>query len=437
MLRKFVCALLVISVSAALCGCEFFTADTADLLSPPALTGDMLPIAEAIDESVPGEYSFEYPSRGDYRSAVIQHDIDKDGALEAFAFYSTEESQGTTLHINAIRNQNGEWSSVSTQKIIAGGVDRVAFCDLDRDGSDEILVGWEIYGASELQLAVYTLGENSLTQRMLEQYTHFTTCDLDYDGLNEIFIIRSSPAESSNTALLFSLTPVGVSQIATCELDSAAKTFYSPVAGTLSTGQPAVYIDAVKGVGAVTAVLYMEKNSLVNPLLDPGTRENTKTIRSATLEISDINNDGILEIPIQSEVPAVTKYGGGEKQYLTNWCSFNGTALTNQLTTVINSSDRYYISIPQKWQGKIAVLKDSEECLLEIYRYDQQKNISSELLLRILVVEKSDWDSGNYKDQELSEIVNDGVNTYLCYIADGAYDDGITLEKIKSEFKLY
>ena len=437
MLRKFVCALLVISISASLCGCEFFTADTADLLSPPALTGDMLPIAKAIDQSVQGDYSFEYPTRGDYRSAVIQYDINKDGVLEAFAFYSTEESKKTTMHINAIRNQNGEWTSVSTQKIVAGGVDRVAFCDLDRDGNDEILVGWEIYGTSELQLTVYTLGENSLTQRMLEQYTHFTTCDLDEDGLNEIFIIRAAPSESSNTAFLFSLTPVGVSQIATCELDSAAKTFYSPVVGTLSTGQPAIYIDAAKGVGAVTEVLYMEKNSLVNPLLDPGTKENTKTIRSASLEISDINSDGILEIPIQSEVPSVTKYGSSEKQYLTNWCSFNGTALTNQMTAIINSSDKYYLSIPQKWQGKIAVLKDSEERLLEIYRYDQQKNISSQLLLRILVVKKSDWDSGNYKDQELSEIVNDGANTYLCHIADPAYDDGITLEKIKNEFKLY
>ena len=73
-----------------LCGCELFTADTAELLRPPALSGDLAPISDAIKESAGGAFTLKYPSAGNFRSAVIQNDIDGDGLFEAFAFYSTQ-----------------------------------------------------------------------------------------------------------------------------------------------------------------------------------------------------------------------------------------------------------------------------------------------------------------------------------------------------------
>ena len=55
MLRKFTAVICAVFMTFSLCGCDLFTADTAELLSPPALTGDMLPIAEALKESVDKE----------------------------------------------------------------------------------------------------------------------------------------------------------------------------------------------------------------------------------------------------------------------------------------------------------------------------------------------------------------------------------------------
>ncbi len=420
-----------------LCGCDIFTADTAELLSPPALTGDIFPIDEAIKKSVTTAYTLEYPSRGTYRSAIVQHDMDKDGILEAFAFYSTQDKETATMNINAVVNKQNEWKSVATQSISAGGVDRIDFCDLDRDGVDEILVGWEIYGTSELKLAVYSLGEKTLTQRMLEQYTHYSFCDLDKDDKNEIFIVRSFPAELRNTAHLYSLTSVGVSLVSTCELDSTAKTLNHPVVSTLSNGDPAIYIDEIKGVGAVTEVIYLEKGQLKNPLMNIDTRETTATLRSATLETKDINGDGILEIPVRRDVPTVTRNTEGEKQYLTDWCSFGGEQLTVQLTSFMNVSEGYYYTIPAKWVGKIAVLRDAENSLTEIYRFDSEDNVSGERLLYIKSVKKSDWDKGVYKKEALTEIVNNGETSFVCHISDSAKQDGITVKEIKNDLKLY
>ncbi len=437
MLRKILTDLLVLGLIFTLCGCKLFTADTAELLSPPELAGDMKPINDAIRKSVKTDYSPEYPSRGDYRSAVVLQDINKDGVLEAFSFYSTQSSDTTVMHINVIkRNDTKEWESVADQSINAGGVDRIDFCDLDSDGIDEILVGWEIYGTSELQLAVYSLQGGSLKEMLLTQYTHYVTCDLNKDDSSEILIVRAQPSASKNTAHLFTLTEGELREATGCDLDSSAKTLNHPVVSTLSNGEPAVYVDEIKGVGAVTEVLYLQKGRLVNPLLGD-TKETTATLRSATLEIKDINDDGILEIPVQQEVPSLSSDSGEEKQYLINWCSYTGEALTVQMTSVTNVSDGFYYQIPKKWIGSIALLRDTASSLTEIYRYDSEKGEPKERLIYFKAVPKEDWDSGKYKNQALTEIVNNGGVSYICCISDSAIADGVNLEKIKTDFKLY
>ncbi len=435
--RKILALILSFLMVFFLSGCDIFTADTAELLSPPALSGDIFPIDQAIKKSISSDYTLEYPSRGTYRSAIVQQDINKDGILEAFAFYSTSDRETTTMNINAVVNKDGEWKSVAKQSITAGGVDRIDFCDLDRDGVDEILVGWEIYGTSELQLAVYSLGEKALTQRMLEQYTHYSFCDLDDDDNNEIFIVRSFPAESRNSAHLYSLTNVGVSLVSSCELDSTAKTLNHPVVSTLSNGTPAVYIDEIKGVGAVTEVIFLNKGQLQNPLMNIDTKETTSTLRTASLESRDINGDGILEIPVRRDVPTVTRTTEGEKQYLTDWCSFSGENLTVQLTAFMNVSEGYYYIIPSKWLGRVAILRDPENSLTEIYRFDSENNVSGERLLYIRSVKKTDWDHGVYKKEALTEIVNNSETSFVCHISDSAKADGITAKEVKNDLKLY
>lgn len=436
-MKKMAVALLCILMSFVLCGCDFFAADTVELLSPPSLSGDLKPIAEAINESAGGTYTLEYPSRGVYRSAVVQEDINNDGILEAFAFYSMVDGETITMSINAIAFKGDTWKSIATHKIVAGGVDKILFCDLDADGIKEILVGWEIYGTSEMQLAVYSVGENSLTQRMLQRYTHFITCDLDENDKNEIFVIKTASAEQLNQASLFGLTDEGVIEISTCLLDATVKTVNEPIVDVLSTGKPAVYIDEIKGAGAVTEVLFMEKGALVNPLLQPDTVETLATIRSISFSIKDINNDGIVEIPVQENVPSVARNDVNEKLYLTNWCSFNGEKLINQMTTMININDGYYYIIPSKWVGRIAVLKDTENHLREIYRYDAENMTVGETLMYIKAVDKKDFDDGKYNVSGVFEIVNNGEKSFICSISAAAISEGITIDIVKNSFKFY
>lgn len=434
MLKRALAAGLLLLLCVSLCGCRFFTADTAELLSPPELTGDMAPIAEAIAKSADGDYTLKYPSKGNYRSAVIQNDINGDGLMEAFAFYCITEEGTSVMCLNVICSENGKWHSAAKQKIVAADVDRVEFCDLDGDGIAEILVGWEIYGASEMQMAVYSFKNGELERRMLERYTHFLCCDLDEDGLNEIMIVLLNNDGKPNTATLYRLNDGGNTALSSVELDRTVKSANEPILGHLSSGRPAVYIDETKGVGAVTEVLFAEKERLVNPLFNSESGDTAATLRASSLTVSDINGDGIIEIPVQLEVPL---YGEKteEKQYLTEWCSYNGEVLTAQLCALMNRTDGWYYVIPAKLMGRLAVQKETESRVWKIYAYNAGAESTGELILTLKTVKTADWDGG-YGAQGFTELAHDEVNTYLCAIAGSAADYGINAETVREGFKL-
>ena len=437
---RLISVLIAAVLCLALCGCDSFASNTAELLSPPELSGDISPIAEAIAKGAGGEYTLKYPSDGNFRSAVVQNDINGDGRLEAFAFYSRKEKENGTdtvnMYISVISFTGGEWVCADKQKIVAGGVERIDFCDLDGDGTSEILVGWEIYGTSEMQLAVYSFKDLKLTQRTMQKYSRFICCDLNDDGLSEILIIKFSASEQINTAGVYRLTEGGVTELYSCELDKTVQSVGEPVISHLSSGKPAAYIDEIKGVGAVTEVLFIEKNQLVNPLMNPESRETTATLRSAEIGVKDINDDGIIEIPVQENVPSITKSDLNEKLYLTNWCSYNGEALTNQMTAMINNNDGYYYILSQKWTGQIAVLKDTDKRLREIYLYDSETSTAGEMLVSFMTVTRADWESGKYEDSGYDKIAQNEISVYLCKVSDFAKSQGLTEEVITKNFIL-
>ena len=181
----------------------------------------------------------------------------------------------------------------------------------------------------------------------------------------------------------------------------------------------------------------MEKGNLVNPLFQADKRETVATLRSVFFSVNDINGDGIMEIPVQENIPSVTSSEVSEKLYLTRWCSFNGETLTTQLTAMMNVDDGYRYTIPQKWIGNIAVLKDTSNRLRELYRYNPQELTVGESLVYIKAVSKKEWQSGKYGADDAFEITTSGETVFICRISQAAANDGLTEDNVKANFKLF
>lgn len=442
MLKKlgvlFVTALLIFTLS----GCNIFSFEEKDLLSPPKLSDSMQPIEKALEKSVKGKYTLQYAKSGEYRSAVILEDILGDNRFEAIAFYSTTDDEITNMHINLITNQssdrkNEKWKSVSSISIVAGGLDTVEFCDLNGDGTLEIVVGWEIFGSADRQVGVYSLSDNVLSQLLLQPYTNFKCADLNEDGKQDIFIQNLNTSAPSNIASVYSFGKSAAEQIGTCVMDSTVKTAAEPIVSTLSSGQTAIYIDEVKGAGAVTEVLFFSAGELVNPLLNnKDTLENTVTLRQSALAVTDINGDGTLEIPVAYDLPSAL-ISASEKLYYTSWCSFNGETLASKLNAIHNTLDGYYITVPEKWLGKIAVLKDTENRIRTFYEYDEQTLTVGKPLAQIKVVKEAEFKESDYKKSDFSEIARSNSLIYLGLTLKNDSPLNITAEELKASFSLF
>lgn len=433
-LKKVIVLLLAICICVVSCGCAFID-NTDEMVSPPELTGEMSPIADAFYSVAGTNCDLKYPTDGNHRSAIILEDINGDGVFEAFAFYSTSGDEMTTMHINVICQQKGKWVSVADQTIVATGVEMVDFCDLNDDGIEEIIVGWDVNGSSEKQLSVFAFDENSLTQVLLQGYTSFLCCDLDDNGSYEVFVHLLNAAEKSNKAMIYNYNEKGMAQTAGCMMDSSVKSASAPVQSVLSNGQKAIYIDEIKGVGSVTEVLYISKGELVNPLLDSeNSLENISTYRAASIQIGDINSDGILEIPVASELP--NAISDGEKLYYTNWCSFNGEKLSVKLVTVVNTVDGYYLTVPNSMVGYLAVLKDIENHERKFYHYDSKNAILGKLLFTITAIDVDDWASKDFDHGNKTELSRNEEFVFVVELGDGAGAFAITEEFVNNTFYL-
>ena len=325
--------------------------------------------------------------------------------------------------------------SVSDQTMIATGVEKVEFCDINGDGNKEILVGWDVNGSSEKKLSVFTFVDNVLTQKIIQEYTNFLCCDLDANGFNELFVHLLSTVEKTNKAMVFDFKNNEIVQTMGCLMDASVKSANAPVLSVLSNGQKAIYIDEIKGVGSVTEVLFISNEELINPLLDSeNTFENISTYRAASIETKDINNDGILEIPVASDLPNAQT--DGEKLYYTNWCSFDGQKLSIKNVTIMNTVDGYYITVPKSMIGYIAVYKNIETHERKVYHYDSINNILGKELFTITAVDADNWVSTDYARGNKHELLQFGDKVFVVELGEGADSFMITIDFIKETFYL-
>ena len=437
LIKRIIALLLSAALMLLLTGCDFFTMETEQMLTPPMLVGDMAPIQEVIKNSINGEYTLKYPSGGEYRSAVILNDVDGDEKFEAFVLYSQTEDDVDYMHINFINRQDGEWVSLSDKKIAAGGVDRVDFADLNKDGFKEIIVGFEIYGSTEKQLNVYSVEKGTVIQRLTHEYTSFLCCDLDENEESELFVHLSKMTDEINTAYLYTFDQDGAAQLLSSAMDTGVRTASSPILSTLSNGQPAIYIDEVKATGNITEVLFLSKGELVNPLLENETKENTKTLRTSNISIGDINGDRIIEIPVSELMSSYDGDTGGEKVYYTKWCSFNGENLAVQQTTLLNTTDGYYLSVPEKWIGNITLVRESGGKARMIYAYNTKEKTTGENLAYYTAVTIEDWDEYKKQNPEMIEIARNGVYVFAGKVYENNTNLCITEQELKNMFFLY
>lgn len=453
MLHKTMLTAVLLAVSFLCSSCTGLSPVTGDLMQPPRLTAEQKAIDDALRESVTGDFTLKYPKSGDYRSAFIYQDLDKDGDEEALAFYSIGLS--STTRVALLDKEDGVWRAVNALSGASEEVEFVAFAHISGPDSADIVVGWSSEEETEKQLELYTCSGGKL-ERMLfrdssgktdfNYYDTYLINDLNTDGLDDIFLFsrdERNRLESSWIKQLCYDSEAGVVRLfSEHSLSDSISQFVGVIAGNLdrSSGRRGVFIDELLfGDVLATEVFTLDDDGLLAPVIsigmsgdeseDGGPPLYERTLRDAVsggkdtpkeTVCADINGDSVIEIPTARLLPGYQKQKDSEALYLTEYMQLQGNKLVRMLATVINRSGGYRVNFPEDWIDQVTVFAQPETSEWRFIEYnasleDPFSDLAGELL-RIRVVSKK-----GYQDKFLekyTELDTRGMFTYYAYIPD-------------------
>ncbi|MBE6830065.1 MAG: VCBS repeat-containing protein [Ruminococcaceae bacterium] len=392
---------MALVMAVTLSGCSFIGLDAQTLMHPPKPTGEKADIHALLESKTDGKMTLKYPKSGDYRSAIITHDLCGDKNDEAMAIYQKEdETSGTNI---MFMKKDGKWVDMGSFSNPAAQVDKVCFGDLDGDGKSEVVVGWGSSLNNTSTICVYYYKNGKMNELKLEQtYTELAVMDFDGDGRDEIFTANTSVGDQPALARLFRVKDGAVEVMGSCRMDGGVTKYASVKSGLINEHQNGIVLDGIKNEGSlVTELLYWDQKTkrLRSPFYDVKTQTANYTMRNTSVVSKDINGDKIIEVPIVNLMPGHSGEKTDDADYITNWHRYDTQTGTfvRVMSMVLNYSDGYWFLIPDMWRGKVTTKTDTVTRMITFYRWNAAGKNSGSLgpaLLKIQVFSQKEWDSG-------------------------------------------
>ena len=333
-------------------GCSFrLVASPEDLYTLPNLPAEYTNLGAKIQTLLSAGMEYAPPISGFHTQNVQLMDLDSNGEQEAVVFLrNPAEEQPLRIHIFA----SGADGYEETAVIAGSGSSIYSFnaCDLDSDGSMELLVGWET-GMEMRALTVYSLRGGELRELARTGYARYAVADLDQDAAYELTVFRTDE-QGAAVADLY-VWKDGLEKASSCPLSFGISKLNAGgvVTGALRDGTAALFVSGVSSDAMATDILKKtEQGQLVNAVLSEFTGMTAELFRYRGLLPEDIDGDGVTEVPAAVMIPG-TETGD---YYRVDWYSYGADgSRVPELSTYDNSSDGWYLELLPEWIGAVTV----------------------------------------------------------------------------------
>lgn len=300
------------------------------------------------------------PLTGNNIQTVQLQDIDGDGVEEAIAFFRVT---GDAKPLKVYIFKQGSDNTYDTYAVIEGegtAIYSINYENLGGSGAAEVVVSWRM-SEKVHSLAAYAVTANSVTELMRTGYTRYKLIDIDMDNRQEIIVLQVDAAEGKSRAELYDYREDGLVLCATAPMSYEIKEISAIKAGYLRDSVPTLLVSSTFGEnnGLLTDIFAWRNGTLENITIDPSTGQSVGTMRYYNMVSStDINRDSILEVPLPVALPTYQKVTAASDFWAIHWRQYDieGNAWP-VCTTYHNVQDRWYLVLPQAWEGKLTLTR--------------------------------------------------------------------------------
>lgn len=380
------------------------------------------------------------PLSGSNTSAVQLLDLDGDGTEESAAAFFRVSDAEQPLKIYLFRmNSAGGYDEAYVLEGEGNNIDSIAYEDLDGDGKKEVVVSWQLTSRAYV-LAVYLLGRSEATELIRTTYNeNYVLTDLNGDGCKELVVIqRDDTGEDISRASYYSYQDGVLAVTSAAPLSENIQDVLTARTGVLSGQQPAIYVTSECAGGQITDIFTYRDGGLVNVTLNTDSGLSSNTFRDFTsVSVTDINQDGVLEIPVSLALPSVRE-DSTATYWITYWLQFNADGEGTVVCITYHSvTDGWYLVLPNDWDGQITVERESqgtyqsEQAVVFYYRGEDGPE-------RFLTIYRLSGSSASIRaslgNRELL-LTSDSV-TYAAEFAADGWDCGLTMDQLRERFSL-
>ena len=368
-------AALLVALCLLLSGCTGLRLGTVEeLYCLPSLPVEYQDLEASITALIQDGAEYAAPTSGSNIQPVQLVDLDGDGQEEALAFMR-KPAEEKPLKIYIFSADSGSYQESAVIEGSGSAIFSIVYSDLDGDGVTELAVGWKT--ASEVQaLSIYTLRSGEPEELLRTTYVKYALTDLDSDGRSELVTFRADTegmgiaemyAWQDGTVALRSSSKISVTM---AELSNLGRV----VTGTLQNGAPALFVVGVAdSTTEITDILTTRDGELSNIVLSNITGASSEVFRFLSLYPTDINSDGITEIP--APVLLLPSSDAVQNFYRIEWRSYDAAgAATRVQSTYHNVDDGWYLVLPETWRDQVRIRREagSEEVVVTFSYEDDQ-----------------------------------------------------------------
>ncbi len=375
-MRKFKMLCLLLGAVLLLTGCNVST--VKDLYCLPKRSEAYNNLQSLIDTAMLGR-EFSAPLSGDHQQTVQMADLDGDGQEEYLLF--AKGSAEKPLQIFIFTGDGEKFHHSGTIESTGTSFQQVAYVDMDKRPGVEIVVGRQLSDQVVGSVSVYSMIGGQIEEIMKTSYSKFVCADMDWDGYQELLILRPNENDpQKGIAELYTMQSGTLERSAQASMSKAADKIRRIMVGKLNDGYPAVYVASDAGSDTIITDVYaLIGDQFTNVSFSNESGTSVQTLRNYYVYADDIDHDGVLELPDLIEMQMPEGDGIAQQQHLIRWYAMNcDGSEADRMYTYHNFAGGWYVQLSDEIAPRIAAVQRGSS--FEFYLWDTDFESSEKLM---------------------------------------------------------